>query len=45
VPDAGRYSGEPNREFLSMNRIGDDLMRKNQINATVTSTEIERIDQ
>jgi IS5 family transposase len=36
------YCGEPNRDFLSMNGIGDGIMRKNQINATLTETEIRR---
>jgi transposase, IS5 family len=36
------YCGEPNRDFLSMNGLGDGIMRKNQINAILTDTEIER---
>lgn len=36
------YCGEPNRDFLSMNGIGDGIMRKNQVNAALTETEIRR---
>jgi IS5 family transposase len=36
------YCGEPNRDFLNMNGIGDGIMRKNQINAALTETEIQR---
>ena len=36
------YCGKANREFLSMNGIGDGIMRKNQINASLTETEIHR---
>ena len=36
------YCGEPNRDFLNMNRIGDGIMRKNQINASLTEAEIDR---
>jgi len=36
------YCGEPNRDFLTMNGIRDGIMRKNQINATLTETEIQR---
>jgi len=36
------YSGEPNRDFLSMNGMGDGIMRKNQINASLTEQEIQR---
>lgn len=36
------YCGEPNRDFLNMNGIDDGIMRKNQINAALTETEIQR---
>jgi IS5 family transposase len=36
------YCGEPNRDFLHMNGIGDGIMRKNQINASLTETEVRR---
>jgi len=36
------YCGKANREFLSMNGIGDGIMRKNQINASLGQTEIHR---
>ena len=36
------YCGEPNRDFLNMNGIGDGIMRKNQINAALTEYEIHR---
>lgn len=36
------YCGEPNRDFLNMNGIGDGIMRKNQINAALTEKEIQR---
>ncbi len=36
------YCGEPNRDFLNMNGMGDGIMSKNQINAFLTETEIER---
>lgn len=36
------YAGAPNRNFLSMNQIADGIMRKNNINATLTETEIAR---
>jgi IS5 family transposase len=36
------YCGEPNRDFLNMNGIGDGIMRKNQINAALTEAEIQR---
>ena len=36
------YCGEPNRNFLNMNNIGDGIMRKNQINAALTEYEIKR---
>ena len=36
------YCGEPNRDFLNMNGIGGGIMRKNQINATLTEAEIQR---
>ena len=36
------YCGEPNRAFLTMNGIGDGIMRKNQINASLTEVEIRR---
>ena len=36
------YSGALNREFLSMNNILDGIMRKDNINAKLTDTEIER---
>jgi transposase, IS5 family len=36
------YAGEPNRNFLSMNNISDGIMRKNNVNAVLTETEIAR---
>ena len=36
------YTGNPNREFLALNNIGDGIMRKNNINAKLTDLEIER---
>lgn len=36
------YAGEPNRSFLSLNKIADGIMRKNNINAGLTETEIAR---
>ena len=36
------YCGEPNRDFLNLNGIDDGIMRKNQINAALTETEIQR---
>ena len=36
------YAGAPNRTFLSMNHIGDGIMRKNNVNATLTEAEILR---
>lgn len=36
------YCSRSNREFLNMNGIGDGIMRKNQINASLTTTETER---
>lgn len=36
------YCGEANRDFLHMNGIGDGIMRKNQINASLTGKEIKR---
>ena len=36
------YAGSPNRKFLSMNHIADGIMRKNNINAALTETEIAR---
>ena len=36
------YSSERNRRFLYRNGLGDGIMRKNQINARLTETEIER---
>lgn len=36
------YCGEPNRDFLNLNGIGDGIMRKNQINASLTEKEIQR---
>jgi len=36
------YCGEPNRSFLSLNGIGDGIMRKDQINARLGPMEIER---
>jgi transposase, IS5 family len=36
------YAGAPNRRFLSMNEIADGIMRKNNINAMLTETEIAR---
>lgn len=35
------YCGEPNRNFLNMNGIGDGIMRKKQINASLTEFEIQ----
>jgi IS5 family transposase len=36
------YAGEPNRSFLPLNKIADGIMRKNNINAALTETEIAR---
>jgi transposase, IS5 family len=36
------YAGAPNRNFLSMNKIADGIMRKNNVNAVLTETEIAR---
>ena len=36
------YAGAPNRNFLSLNKIADGIMRKNNINAALTETEIAR---
>jgi len=36
------YAGAPNRNFLAMNQIADGIMRKNNINAALTQTEIDR---
>jgi len=36
------YCSEANRDFLNMNGIGDGIMRKNQINASLTENEIKR---
>jgi IS5 family transposase len=36
------YAGAPNRNFLSLNKIADGIMRKNNINAALTDVEIER---
>jgi len=36
------YCGEPNRSFLSLNGLGDGIMRKDQINARLGPMEIER---
>ena len=36
------YSGKPNRDFLNINGISDGIMRKNQINASLTDAEIQR---
>ena len=36
------YPGSPNRNFLALNNIKDGIMRKNEINAKLTGSEIER---
>lgn len=36
------YAGAPNRDFLALNKIADGIMRKNNINAELTETEIKR---
>ncbi|WP_054031405.1 transposase [Desulfatitalea tepidiphila] len=36
------YAGAPNRNFPAMNEIADGIMRKNNINACLTETEIAR---
>jgi IS5 family transposase len=36
------YCGEPNRDFLHINGMRDGIMRKNQINASLTENEILR---
>ena len=36
------YAGAPNRNFLSLNKIADGIMRKNNINASLTDIEIAR---
>jgi IS5 family transposase len=37
-----KYAGVPNRNFFSMNEIADGILRKNNINAVLTKTEIAR---
>ncbi len=39
------YAGKPNRDFLSINKIGDGIMRKDSTTAKITETEIERNKQ
>jgi len=36
------YCGQSNREFLHLNEIGDGIMRKDKVNATLTDYEIQR---
>lgn len=36
------YTGKPNREFLSINKIQDGIMRKNTTKTTLTEFEIDR---
>jgi IS5 family transposase len=36
------YAGKPNRDFLSLNQIGDGIMRKNSTTAKLTETETRR---
>jgi IS5 family transposase len=36
------YCGKSNRDFLHLNEIGDGIMRKDQVNATLTPYEIQR---
>ena len=36
------YAGAPNREFLALSNIKDGIMRKDNINATLTDCEIRR---
>ena len=36
------YAGEPNREFLALNKIADGIMRKNSTTAKLTDFEINR---
>jgi IS5 family transposase len=36
------YAGEPNRNFLSENKIADGIMRKDSTTAKLTELEIER---
>jgi transposase, IS5 family len=36
------YAGAPNWNFLSLNKIADCIMRKNNINAALTDIEIAR---
>ena len=41
IADKG-YAGVPNRSFLCLKKIADGIMRKNNINAALTETEIDR---
>jgi len=36
------YAGEPNRDFLALNKIEDGIMRKNSTTAKLTELEIQR---
>jgi IS5 family transposase len=36
------YCSETNRQFLKLNGIDDGIMRKNQVNASLTETEVQR---
>jgi len=36
------YAGKPNREFLALNKIEDDIMRKNSTTAKLTDYEKNR---
>lgn len=36
------YHGEPSRSFLSLDGIGDGIMRKDEVNAKLTESEIQR---
>ena len=36
------YSSETNRDFLNLNEMADSIMRKGQVNASLTRFEIER---
>ena len=36
------YAGKPNRDFLSLNKIADGIMRKNSTTAKLTDYEIDR---
>jgi len=36
------YSSETNRDFLNLNEMADGIMRKGQVNASLTRFEIER---